>query len=152
MKAIILALSLFTCISVQASSLVVGDSVNAISLQDQHDKVLSVTDKTRVVLFSRGMKGGDIIKGALESLPEEQRSKELVYVADISGMPSLIAKFVAVPQMQDLPFNIALDREGEPTKLWPGDKETATVIHLQQLKIINVTRVETSDALLEAIK
>jgi hypothetical protein len=152
MKAIILVLSLFLCLNAQASGLVVGDSINAITLQDQHDKTLGVTVKTQIVLFSRGMKGGDIIKEALMSFPADKRVKELVYVADISGMPSLIAKFVAIPQMQDLPFNIALDREGESTQSWPGDKNTATVIHLQQLKVISVVQVDTSEALLEAIK
>lgn len=152
MKALVFVLSLLVFSNVQATTITVGDSLQVVDFQDQHDKSLGVTDKTRVVLFSRGMKGGDIIKEALEALPVDKQPKELVYVADISGMPSLIAKFVAIPQMQELPFNIALDREGESTKLWPGDKEAATVIHLQQLKILSVTRVETSDALLKAIK
>ena len=152
MKALVFILSLLVFSSAQATTITVGDSLQEVEFQDQHGNALGVTDNTRVVLFSRGMKGGDIIKEALELLPVDKQPKALVYVADISGMPSLIAKFVAIPQMQELPFNIALDREGEPTKLWPGDKETATVIHLQKFKIISVTQVETSDALLKAIK
>lgn len=152
MKALVLALSLLASVSAQAATLVVGDSLNGFELQDQHEQTLVVDQSTRIVLFSRGMKGGDIIKAALESLPQTEQPEGLVYVADISGMPSLIAKFVAIPQMQDLPFQIALDREGQVTQQWLGNKDSATVMHLQQLKIVAITQVDTPEALVAAIK
>ncbi|WP_110457035.1 hypothetical protein [Shewanella algidipiscicola] len=152
MKALVLALSLLASVSAQAATLVVGDSLNTVELQDQHEQTLVVDQNTRIVLFSRGMKGGDIIKAALESLPQTEQAEGLVYVADISGMPSLIAKFVAIPQMQDLPFQIALDREGQVTQQWLGNKDSATVMHLQQLKIVAMTQVDTPEALVAAIK
>ena len=31
-----------------------------------------------------------------------------VYVADISGMPSLISKFIALPKMKKYPFSVLL--------------------------------------------
>lgn len=152
MKALLLALTLLASMSAQAVTLVVGDNLKAVELQDQHEQTLVVDQSTRIVLFSRGMKGGDIIKAALESLPQAEQPEGLVYVADISGMPSLIAKFVAIPQMQELPFQIALDREGQVTQQWLGNKDTATVMHLQQLKIVAMTQVDTPEALVAAIK
>ncbi|MCG9698244.1 hypothetical protein [Shewanella sp. Isolate11] len=151
MKVFIFILSLFIAIGAQATGLVVGDKLQPIELENQHEQAIAVTSSTQIVLFSRGMKGGDIINQALETFGDKQ-PENLVYVADISGMPSLIAKFVAIPQMRDLPFNIALDREGEQTKTLPGDKASVTVIHLQQLSITKLTQVTDADALLTAIK
>ncbi len=140
-----------TPISAQAANLSVGDKLTGMELEDQHEQAIAVTPSTQVVLFSRGMKGGDIIKEALETFGDSQ-PENLVYVADISGMPSLIAKFVAIPQMRDLPFRIALDKEGKPTEKLLGDKETATIIHLQQFSITKIEQASDMEAVLKAIK
>ncbi|QYK01081.1 hypothetical protein [Shewanella psychrotolerans] len=151
MKALVLAMGvLFSAVSF-ASSLTQGDHIEAISLTDQNEAVLEVNSDTQVLLFSRGMKGGEIIQEAIESL-ESPMPSNWRYIADISGMPSLIAKFVAIPKMRDFSFAIGLDQEGEVTQLLPGDKETATVISLDGLKIIKVVQVDSAKALLEAVK
>ncbi|MGL5359502.1 MAG: hypothetical protein ACRDBI_07275, partial [Shewanella sp.] len=124
MRVLLLCLTcLLTPIFAFAANYVAGDALKPIALLDQHDKAVNVTDETRVLLFSRSMKGGDIIKDTLKSLRGEQVPEQIVYVADISGMPSLFAKFVAVPQMQDLPIAIGLDREGEVSRALPDTKD-----------------------------
>lgn len=152
MKTLLLCVScLLTPIWAFAASYVAGDTINAISLVDQHDKSINVTDETRVVLFSRSMKGGDIIKETLQPLSETQFPNNLVYVADISGMPSLIAKFVAVPQMQELPFSIGLDREGEISQMLPDTKDMATMILLDHRNILDIAYFDSSEALGQAL-
>jgi len=138
----------------QASSYVEGDLVSQIELLDQFENKIAVSEDTRTLLFSRNMKGGDIIKEALEVLTAEQKqaSDNLVYVADISGMPSLIAKFVAIPQMKDLPFSMALDREGETTRLLPSEKDQATLIKLDGLKVMSVSTFDSSAELIKALR
>jgi hypothetical protein len=152
MKTLLLCLvCLFTSTSTLASSYAAGDTIKAISLLDQHDKAISVTDETQVVLFSRSMKGGDIIKETLVPLSTDQLPAGLVYVADISGMPSLIAKFVAVPQMQDLPFAIGLDRDGDVSRLLPDTKDMATLILLDHNSIQDIAYFDSSEALGQAL-
>ncbi|GAA0787225.1 MULTISPECIES: hypothetical protein [Pseudomonadati] len=116
----------------------VGDTLVLISLLDQFEKPLNVTAETKVLLFSRDMDGGEIIQAAFADTPDDQRPENLVYVADISGMPSLIAKYVAVPKMQDYPFTLGLDREGEITAAFPLVKGQATIIKLNDLKIQSI--------------
>ncbi|AAN57111.1 hypothetical protein HRJ35_21810 [Shewanella oneidensis MR-1] len=152
MRKLLLCLSfLFTPMMALAASYVAGDAINPISLQDQNDRAVSVTDQTKVVLFSRSMKGGDIIKETLTSLAGDKFPAQLVYVADISGMPSLIAKFVAVPQMQELPFAIGLDREGEVSRLLPDSKDMATMILLNNMNIQEIAYFDSSEALGQAL-
>jgi len=116
----------------------VGDTLVPINLLDQFEKPLNVTAETKVLLFSRDMDGGEIIQAAFADTPDDQRPANLVYVADISGMPSLIAKYVAVPKMQDYPFTLGLDREGEITAAFPVVKGQATIIKLNDLKIQSI--------------
>ena len=152
MRKLLLCLSfLFTPIMALATSYVAGDAISPISLQDQNDKAVSVTEQTKVVLFSRSMKGGDIIKETLTPLTGDKFPAHLVYVADISGMPSLIAKFVAVPQMQELPFAIGLDREGQISRLLPDTKDMATMILLDNLNIQDIAYFDSSEALGQAL-
>lgn len=152
MRALLLCLScLLTPIWAFAASYVAGDAIKPITLLDQHDKAINVTDETQVLLFSRSMKGGDIIKESLQSLTGKQSLEQVVYVADISGMPSLIAKFVAIPQMQDLPFAIGLDREGEVSRALPDTKDMATMILLDKRNIVEIAYFESTDALSQAL-
>ena len=126
----------------------VGDTLVPISLLDQFEKPLNVTAETKVLLFSRDMDGGEIIQAAFADTPDDQRPANLVYVADISGMPSLIAKYVAVPKMQDYPFTLGLDREGEITAAFPVVKGQATIIKLNDLKIQSIEFAQDAKTLI----
>lgn len=149
-----LIFAIFTLFSglAQASFYAEGELVAPITLQDQFEQEVVVDANTQVLLFSRGMKGGDIINEALEhKIEQAQTTDGLVYVADISGMPSLIARFVAIPKMKDLPFSMALDREGEATSMLPAEKDMASLIKLDNLTIISVETFDSSESLLKAL-
>ncbi len=152
MRTLLLCLSLaFAPLMAQAANYVAGDAISPISLLDQHDKSVNVNEDTKIVLFSRSMKGGEIIKETLTPLVGSQYPQHLVYMADISGMPSLIAKFVAVPQMKELPFAIGLDRDGEISRLLPDTKDMATMILLDQRNIQEIAYFDSSEALIQAL-
>ena len=149
MQYLILIISLiFTSVAVaETPTIKVGDVLAPISLQDQFEKPLNVTPETKVLLFSRDMDGGEIIQAALADTPDDQRPANLVYVADISGMPSLIARFIAVPKMQDYPFTLGLDREGEITAAFPAEKGQATIIKLNELSIQSIEFAQDANTL-----
>ena len=150
MQYIILIISLiFSSVAIaQTPIFKVGDTLVPISLQDQFDNPLQVSAETKVLLFSRDMDGGEIIQAAFADTPEEQRPVHLAYVADISGMPSLIARFIAVPKMQDYPFLLGLDREGEMTAAIPAVKGQATIIKLSDLKIQSIEFAQDAKTLI----
>src|SRR5262245_10660509 len=71
----------------------VGDAIAPLTLEDQHGKSRTVDDSVKVLLFSRDMDGGDVLKKGLADVePGYLDGKSAVYVADISRMPGLIAK------------------------------------------------------------
>lgn len=124
----------------------VGDALPELALEDQHGVQRSVDASTRVILFSRDMDGGDILKAGLAELPEGTlESAGAVYVSDISGMPGLVARLFALPRMRRRPYPMLLDRTGESTALLPDVAGQATLIHLDALQIEALEHLETPE-------
>ncbi|MCQ4270708.1 FAD/FMN-containing dehydrogenase [Pseudomonas kuykendallii] len=82
------------------------------TLLDQYEQPYTLSDDLRVLLVARDMAGAKLVEMALADKPKgylEQR--RAVFLADISRMPSLVAKLFAVPAMRDYPYRVVLDRE-----------------------------------------
>jgi len=129
-----------------------GDVMPALTLEDQHGAQHVVDAAVRVILFSRDMDGGEILKTALADLPPGAlEAAGAVYVSDISGMPGFVVRLFALPRMRRRPYAMLLDRTGEATALLPDEPGHATLIHLQVLQIEGVEHFATSDALRERL-
>lgn len=125
---------------------VVGDSISPISLEDQHGEIGAVDDSTRVVLFSRDMDGGKLLQAALTDVEASFLDEShVVYVSDISGMPSLVARLFALPKMRKRPYRMLLDRTGDATSRLPDVDAKATLIFLQSLRIERVEHVDDTE-------
>jgi hypothetical protein len=143
---LVMALGLVSCAgqtmaepSEGVEAYVVGDRMEPFSLEDQHGAEHRVDGSVRIVLFSRDMEGGDLIRQALaETQPELLDRQRAVYVADISGMPRLIAKMFALPKMRKRPYPMLLDRDGIATARLPDVDERATLLFCKDLRIIRV--------------
>ncbi|MYM64403.1 hypothetical protein [Pseudomaricurvus sp. HS19] len=76
------------------------------------------------LLFVDDMGGNKMLRRALEVSDHTCLSDgRLVYVADISGMPGLIARAIALPRMRKLDYPIWLDRNGDATAMLPRQEE-----------------------------
>ena len=124
----------------------VGDVIPKISLQDQHEKDGVVDVSTRILLFSRDMDGGKLLEEALADIDEGfLAGKKAVYVSDISGMPSLIARLFAIPSMRKRSYPMLLDRSGNATQRIPDVDERATVIFLKSLTVERIEHVDSAN-------
>ena len=133
---------------------VVGDKIEPFTLEDQHGKNHIIDASVEVILFSRDMEGGDLLKqGLADVAPGYLKVKKAVYVADISGMPGLIARMFAIPAMRDRPYSMLLDRDGETTARLPDVEGRATLVFLDRLtvqRIVNVTEAPAVQRELES--
>lgn len=121
----------------------VGDAIEPFTLEDQHGEGHSVDASVKAILFSRDMDGGDLLKqGLADAPPGYLEEKGAVYVADISGMPGLIARIFAIPAMRDRPYPMLLDRDGETTARLPSAEGRATVVFLDRLTITRIVHAE----------
>ena len=125
----------------------VGDTIEPFTLEDQHGESGTFDASAKVILFSRDMKGGDFLKEGLAGVARGYLDgMNAVYVADISGMPRLIARIFAVPAMRKRPYSMLLDRDGEATARLPDLEGQATLIFLDRLRVQRIVHVSEAPA------
>ena len=129
-----------------AKLLVVGAHLAPATLLDQNEVPHPIDKSTRIILFAREMEGGAVIRALLdEEGPKYLEEHRALYVADISGMPTLIARLVAIPKMQEeRPYPTLLDRDGATTAFFPAEAGRVTVMALDNLR---VTAIDYRDSL-----
>lgn len=133
--------------------LAVGDAVPALALRDQHDADVQVDASTRVLLLTRDMTGGGLVKESLaENGKEMLTAAGAVYVSDVSRMPGLVLSAFALPSLRKRPYPIALDRSGDVTSVLPSADAKATVLSLDAGKIRAVTFAATSAEVTAALR
>jgi hypothetical protein len=133
----------------------VPDRLAAFELPDQHGSPQRVDGAVRVLLLSRDMDGGAVVRGALETKGAEAGAflsgLGAVYVADVSGMPGLVRRLFAVPRMRGRPYPVLLDTTGEATAALPAEPGRASVLWLEDLRPVRVELFDSPDALLAAL-
>ncbi len=141
---VLLGLLLGLCFSSFAQT----GQLSGMKFADQWEKSVEISGETKIVLFSYDMDGSDIIKAALDEIKVKDLSaKQWVYIADVSGMPALVAKLFAMPKMKKYPYAIALDKKGEQTKGWQRQAGQAAVLILQNGQVQSVQYFADSKAL-----
>ncbi len=95
-----------------AQALEPGERLAPWTLSDQFEQSYTLDGQLRVLLVARSMDGAKLVEQALAERPrgylEERR---VLFVADISRMPSLIGSLFAIPAMRDYSYRVLLDRE-----------------------------------------
>jgi hypothetical protein len=133
----------------------VPERLAAFELSDQHGASHRVDGAVRVLILSRDMDGGAVVREALET-PGEQAAAFLaelraVYVADVSRMPAIVRSLLAVPRMRSRPYPVLLDTNGEVTRALPSEPGLASVLWLQDLRPVRVEMVGEPGELLEEL-
>jgi hypothetical protein len=131
----------------------IGKRVPAFILKDQHGKEHKINEQVRLVLFCREKKGNDIVGDALkETSPGYLSQHQTLFVADTSGMPRLIAKFVALPALRKKPYRVLLDPEPSVTKDFPSAKNKVTLLFLENLTIKAIEFVDNPADVRKAVE
>lgn len=124
-------LALVFVFSTHADTLKVGDTIPMLSGEDQHEKPYAIEPGTRYVLASFDMGPGKQANGYLDDkgadfLPENKA----VYVANINGMPGIIANTFALPKMRKYSHRILVMNEDGLFDNWPQEKGQVAVFTL----------------------
>ncbi|UTJ06506.1 hypothetical protein [Arcobacter roscoffensis] len=130
-----------------ANALNIGDSTPTFEIKDQFEKMhkISADAKTIIVAESRGT--SVIIREYLLTKDTNfLETNKAHYIADISGMPSLISKFIALPKMKKYPFSILLVNE-EQAKSFSTKEDKITVYSVENGKVTNVKYITTTEEL-----
>ena len=139
MRALLLPFALLAAVGAGAEPYAVGDVLEALAFEDKHAVAHDLDDSVRVVLFSRDMDGGDVLKQSMKEAPDGFLAERgALYVADIARMPSLVARLFAIPSMRRRPYPMLLDRDGSKTARFPSEEGAATLMFLEELRLVRL--------------
>jgi hypothetical protein len=139
--------------SVAPTVLAVGDALPALALRDQHEADVRIDPAIRVLLYTRDMGGGGLVKAALaEGGKDALAVAGAVYVSDVSGMPRLVLRAFALPSLRQRPYPVALDLSGEVTRSLPFAEGKVTVLSLDAGKVVAIVFASTSAEVTAALK
>lgn len=122
----------------------VGNKFQNITLKDQFDKPVSLSDKTKKVIFVFKKASGHTARALLDSKPDDYLlNKDVAFIADISGMPSIIASMFAIPDFQKHKYPVMLIRDEKISQKYRSDKyeDYIAIISLDNFKITKITLV-----------
>ena len=143
-------LLLTACLAVGlfANSLTTGSEVPNIKIKDQFEKEHTLDASFKTILFTASKDENGTIRDFINEKGKSEflTTNGMAYIADITGMPSLITKFFAMPKMKKYEFPILLIDE-ENKALFPVQDEKISVISLENGKVTDVKYVKTKEEL-----
>lgn len=128
---------------VLAAELKVGDTLPPITLKNQHDKPITVAADLQTLLFTIEKPASDLVNDYL--LKQDKAflsSKQAYFLADISGMPSMITKMFAIPKMQERPYDILLAYDAQEAAFMPRQKNHVTMVKMEAGKVAEILFVK----------
>jgi hypothetical protein len=124
----------------------VGSTLEPFELADQHGELRKVDASRRLLLFTRDMQAGDVLKQALASDGKALlEGSGATYVADVSGMPALVLRMFALRKMRQRPYPMLLDRDGSTTSRLPAQPGKITLLLLDSLRVAELRYLTTAD-------
>ena len=139
MLALAAILPLVGCSTQNVAPAEMGETLNLTELEDQNGQAFQYQNTMQNVLLVEGMNGKNIAQKSFEAIDTTCMARgELVYLADISGMPSLISNMVAIPKMQDYAYPVWLDRAGDTAQGLPTQEGQVSLIKIENGTMMQV--------------
>ena len=122
-----------------AQTLSVGESFPVFGITDQFGDTgrVDYRDELVIMTFEKGV-SGDLNSYLKEKKSDYLPTNNVKYIADISGMPSIITKMFALPKMKKYKYNIYLIHEEEEGKPFVRKDDMVTVFRLKNYKIESI--------------
>ena len=125
----------------------VGEAFPSLTLVDQFDTKTAIKTKgstTLLLSFEKDVSAS--IKAYIGSKEKDFLSKNnIMYISDISSMPSFITSMFAIPKMKKFTFNISLIYDEKEAKLLDRKKGKVSVITLKNNIIKTIKYVDPKD-------
>ncbi len=124
----------------------------SLSLNDQHDRPVTLPGSARWILFAHTRDGDEWSDRALAEFGQSgMTARGLVYLSDISAMPSLVSKMFAMPALRGRKYSVALIREEGKAKGIPARKDCVSLIGLNDGRIEQTRQLCSAEAVKQAV-
>ena len=123
----------------------VNSKIGNLEFKDQFEKNHTVTSDIQTIIFSAEKEPSAGLNEFLSSKEKGFLEKNnAVFIADISGMPSIISYLFAFPKMKKYNYNVLLIEE-EDDKRFSKKENKLTVYKIQNGVVTSVQYIDTKD-------
>ncbi len=140
----ILLLTLFA-LFLQASSFETNQEIGNFSLPNQFDEKQTVDSSIKIIIVSFEKGTGKDINQFLSTKDKDfLKNHHAVFIANISGMPSIITKMFALPKMRDYKHSVLLIYDEEDDR-FVSKEDKSTLYRLENGVIKSISYITKED-------
>ena len=135
--------------------LVVGKSLEKVSLNDQFEKLHKIEKGTKTVIFAFSKDSAHTCNNYFVTKPATYlQDNHTQFIADVSAAPSLIRSLFIMPGLKDFKHTVlVLDNKSVALEFRAGvDTEKIVVVSVNDLKIDSIKTISTKEELIKAIE
>jgi hypothetical protein len=124
------------------------------TFQDQFDKKHSLINSVKKVIFVFTKPTGHLMRVYLGTKDVNYlKERNIDFIADVSGMPSMIFKMFALPDLKDSKYPIMIIKDKEKSKRFRDDKQknAVMIISLENKIVKNVKFITNETDLIKEI-
>lgn len=131
------------------NGLTVGSTLS-FTLPDQFDKASTLTNDTKKIILVFAKATGHTVREFLKKQDKSYLpSRHTLFVADVSGMPTIIRNTFALPDFRKSPYSVLLIYDKSIAKSYKNEKDAnkITIVTLKNKKITNIQTVTSEEEL-----
>ncbi len=129
---------------------VLGKSLESLTLKDQRDVSHSITSDTKIVIFALSKDMGHLSNDFFESKDSDFLSKHnSILVADVSGAPSLIRSMFIMPGLKDFKHTVLILDDKTKAASYKDEKHSdkLNIVYVDNFIIKDIKYVSTKEEL-----
>jgi len=138
-----------------ANGVIIGEKLKDFTIKNQFDKPISLTKDTKKIIFVCTKPAGHLVRNYLKEQDKDFLEKrDILFIADVSAMPSIIYKMFALPDFKKSPYSVLLLTDEEKAKRFKNKahKDEVMIIYLDNKKVTKVKFISTRKDLIYEIK
>jgi len=137
-----------------ASGVIIGEKLKDFTIKNQFGVPISLTNETKKIIFVCTKPAGHLVRNYLKEQDKNFLEKrDILFIADVSAMPSIIYKMFALPDFKKSPYSVLLLTDEEKAKRFKNKahKDEVMIIYLDNKKVTKVKFISTKKDLIDEI-
>lgn len=137
----------------QTGYLEIGNRLDFRQLVSQHGAPFGEIGNVRLVVYADSMDASRMVHRVFaDYAPACFDSGTVVFVGDVSGMPSFITRLAAVPLMQSYTYPVWLDYDGTATENLPVLEDQVSLISVEDARMVSIGYAHTDAGIANALQ
>lgn len=129
-----------------------NSTIEPFILNDQFGDEHNISKMPKIMICSFGKSSGQLISSYFNSQDENYlTTNEIILLADVSSVPSILRKTIILPKMKKNSFKILTITEKEFAKQFPQKEDSLTILKLDNGVVNSISFAKDENELKEVI-